>query len=64
MLRVKEKHMKCPPSDLDLTLWMGSNGFNLSRYNSLEERLRLNHFKVIPQRIRMLHVPTHLSDDR
>ena len=38
--------------------------FNLSHYNSLDEQLRLNHFKMIHQRIRVRYVPIHLSDDQ
>ena len=44
MSRVKKKLMKRHSSDLDLTLWMRFRRFNLSRYNSFDERLRLNHF--------------------
>ena len=45
--RAKKKRMKRLFSDLDLTLQMCFVGFNLSRYNSLDERQRLNHFKTI-----------------
>ena len=43
--RVKKKRMKRHPSNLDLTLRVHFVGFNISRYNSLDQRLRLNHFK-------------------
>ena len=42
---VKRKHMKHHLSYHDLTLQMCFVGFNLSRYNSLDEWLKLNHFK-------------------
>ena len=47
MSRVKKKHVKHSPSDLDLTLRIRFDDFNLNRYNSLDEQLRLNHFKII-----------------
>ena len=43
--------------DLDLTLLMRLEGFNLSRYNSLDEQLRLNHFKTIFRQTKVHHVP-------
>ena len=43
---VKKKHVKHSPTDLDPTLQMRFIGFNLTRYNSLDERMRLNHFKM------------------
>ena len=40
--------------------------FNLSRYNSSDQWLRLNHFKIICWRIGLHHAPPPraLSDDR
>ena len=41
--------------DLDASMYP-TNGFNLSRYNSSNERLRLNYFQMIRQQIVMRHV--------
>ena len=62
--RMKRKQMKCHPSYLNLALRMRFVGFNLSRYNSLDEQLPLNHFKKIFRKTGVHHIPLHLSDDQ
>ena len=42
---VKKKRMKHSPFNLDLMLQMRFVDFNLNPYTSLDEWLRLNHFK-------------------
>ena len=61
---MKRKHMNRHPYDLNLTLQLHFVGFNLIRYNSLDEWLRLYRFKTTPRRTRVCHVAIHLSDDR
>ena len=60
--RVKRKRMKRHQSDLDLRLQMRFIGFNLSPYNSFDERLRLNHLKMIHRQTRVPHVHVALNE--
>ena len=57
--RMKRKYMKRHPSDLDLTLRMCFIGFS-----SLDEWLRLNHFKKNFQCTSVHHIPLVLSEDQ